>query len=352
MQRWKLLLLELPLVFVLYLVFLVPLYVFTAFFSFDSVLESAGILFILYIFSFLFQHFANNKYSFYIYEFFSWLFGFASLVFIPACAILAVSWFFSWSAHTTAIVSLIAYVLLGLASIYSSVRTKIVRYTLHSDKVTRPYKIVQLSDLHIYGHTAKKQFDSIYDKALELKPDVITITGDLCDNPGVGPLDFLKRSYPVPTLCTLGNHDLYVGKAKVVERVSRSSMRLLSSSSQIIGELFFAGFDDSSKKGHLKQEISKINWDPHKYTVILYHRPWDMEYVGFADLMLTGHTHAGQIWPFWFFVRLQFDYVWGLFELGNLRLYNSSGSSTWGMPFRFGSRNEIVEFVIEPLPVK
>ena len=60
----------------------------------------------------------------------------------------------------------------------------------------------------------------------------------------------------------------------------------------------------------------------------------------------NGHTHKGQIFPFNFFVRLQFKHVYGLFQKFNSKLYVSSGCGCWGPKMRLGSRNEIVEILI------
>ena len=86
------------------------------------------------------------------------------------------------------------------------------------------------------------------------------------------------------------------------------------------------------------------------YNLVIIHKPSIWEKVSQnVDLMLSGHTHKGQIFPFNFFVRLKFKNVYGLFEDGSNRLYVSSGSGTWGPRMRLGTQNEILKISIEPI---
>ena len=58
--------------------------------------------------------------------------------------------------------------------------------------------------------------------------------------------------------------------------------------------------------------------------------------------MICGHTHNGQIFPFNYFVRLQFKYTFGLYSSSNSNLYVSSGAGCWGPRMRLATSNEIV----------
>jgi len=60
------------------------------------------------------------------------------------------------------------------------------------------------------------------------------------------------------------------------------------------------------------------------------------------DLMLSGHNHNGQIWPFNFLVRLTNPYLYGHFKSGRANLFVTSGTFFWGPPLRFLTNNEIV----------
>ncbi|NES53014.1 hypothetical protein G3565_32125, partial [Escherichia coli] len=61
------------------------------------------------------------------------------------------------------------------------------------------------------------------------------------------------------------------------------------------------------------------------------------------DLVLSGHTHGGQIFPFMFLVKLQQGFVHGLYDLGEkTKLYVSSGAGFWGPSLRVFAPSEIV----------
>ena len=64
------------------------------------------------------------------------------------------------------------------------------------------------------------------------------------------------------------------------------------------------------------------------------------------DLMLSGHTHNGQIFPFNLLVKIKFPNIYGLYKKDNSNLYVSSGVGCWGPKIRIGSNNEIIDITI------
>jgi predicted MPP superfamily phosphohydrolase len=61
-----------------------------------------------------------------------------------------------------------------------------------------------------------------------------------------------------------------------------------------------------------------------------------------ADLIVSGHTHGGQIWPFSILTKLVFTYHHGLYKLERGYILTTSGIGTWGPPMRLGAPPEIV----------
>jgi predicted MPP superfamily phosphohydrolase len=83
-------------------------------------------------------------------------------------------------------------------------------------------------------------------------------------------------------------------------------------------------------------------------TILLAHQPKYIEELeDYApELILSGHTHGGQIWPFEYLVRLQQPYVKGLHKLSNgSHIYVNSGIGFWGPPMRLDSQAEIAYIV-------
>ncbi|MBT7370546.1 MAG: metallophosphoesterase, partial [Gammaproteobacteria bacterium] len=99
----------------------------------------------------------------------------------------------------------------------------------------------------------------------------------------------------------------------------------------------------------VERVLDRMTLDDESFVVLMYHRPHGFEAAARKgiDLMLSGHTHNGQIFPFHLVVKSAFDRVAGLYELGQSRLYVSQGTGTWGPVMRVGTRAEITLFEYE-----
>ena len=87
------------------------------------------------------------------------------------------------------------------------------------------------------------------------------------------------------------------------------------------------------------------------FTVLLYHQPdiWDAAKRHGIELMLSGHTHKGQIWPFGLLVRTRYAHVAGHFQASLSHLFVSQGTGTWGPHMRFGTRCEMTVIDLQSL---
>jgi predicted MPP superfamily phosphohydrolase len=98
---------------------------------------------------------------------------------------------------------------------------------------------------------------------------------------------------------------------------------------------------DSINKGF---DFDKI--DSNKVSILMYHVPigWDMFKSKGIDLMVSGHTHGGQFFPFNFVVKRLFPYLRGLYEDDGSFLYVSDGIGTLSPPMRLGTNAEMTVF--------
>jgi predicted MPP superfamily phosphohydrolase len=78
--------------------------------------------------------------------------------------------------------------------------------------------------------------------------------------------------------------------------------------------------------------------------VLLHHQPTVFEKAAAlgVDLMLSGHTHHGQLWPLAQISRLFYSFQNGSYRIGAGQLWVTSGAGTWGPPMRLGAPPEIV----------
>lgn len=241
------------------------------------------------------------------------------------------------------------FIILGvlIISIYAIVNAlfmtiKIIDF--ETDKLFENVKIVQLSDLHI-GSTHKKNFlKKIVEKTNRLEPDIVLITGDLIDGPHKyenGEFNELNN-IKAPIYYTIGNHEYHAGLDKVYELLKETKIKILRNESVSVQGIQIIGIDDSEDRHQVNKQLKKISIDKSKFVILMYHRPTGFKSASKdIDLMLTGHTHAGQIYPFNLITKIFVRPVKGLHKHNSAYLYVNPGTGWWGPPMRLGSRNEI-----------
>ncbi len=232
------------------------------------------------------------------------------------------------------------------------------------------FRIVQLTDVHIGPTLDGNWLTEVVARVNSLAADVVVITGDLIDGsvaqlgPHVAPLRELKARHGV--YFVTGNHEYYSGVDSWLAELRRLGIQVLrnervtlhpqpvagSGASELGIDL--VGVDDYHAAvfpGH-GPDLPKalLGRDPKRVAVLLAHQPaaiTEAAQLG-VDLQLSGHTHAGQLWPWGYFVRLQQPYVYGLHRHGDAQIYVSAGTGYWGPPMRLASESEITEVILHP----
>ena len=103
--------------------------------------------------------------------------------------------------------------------------------------------------------------------------------------------------------------------------------------------------------GHHLPDIPKaLEGKKESPTVMLAHQPKHLELIsGGVDLVLSGHTHGGQIYPFGLLAQLQQPYISGLHQhTEDMQIYVNKGTGFWGPPMRLGASSEITNITIKP----
>lgn len=228
---------------------------------------------------------------------------------------------------------------------------KISHIEFYSQKLDKDMRIVHLSDFHI-GPIHKTRFlEKIVYQTNKLKPDIVIITGDLVDGRYKYRSDAFKalKDINAKTFFVMGNHDFYAGTAYVEALLRQYPIRILRNESIVYNGIQIIGLDDSEDKDRIGYELQHMHIMHEKFSILLYHRPDGFKHAVHKriDLMLSGHTHAGQLFPFNIFTFLANGYLQGYYHEGSTHLYVSAGVGTWGPPMRTGSRSEIVEILIK-----
>ncbi len=231
------------------------------------------------------------------------------------------------------------------ASIYAVINAGAIHVTCLDIEAPVDMNIVQLSDLHL-GSAGGDFLRQIVRKTNRLNPDTVLITGDLIDPHSklipqtLAPLNQLNaRAFFVT-----GNHERYVGVEKVMALLKTTKIIPLRNEVVDFNGIQIIGIDDSSSKNHVADKLQKLKISTAAFKILMYHRPEELEVASNAgiNLMLSGHTHNGQIFPFNYVIHLLYKRTKGSFKYENCRLYVSSGTGTWGPPMRLGSKSEIV----------
>jgi len=238
----------------------------------------------------------------------------------------------------------------ALFGILNALTPSVRRVQLSSHKLDRTLRFVQLSDVHI-GSRSVAFLEKVMFRVNRLQPDFVCITGDFIDAPGVteNQLRSLK-SVVGPIYFSIGNHEKYEDLPTIEKVLSNLGLHVLRNRTLHKNGVQFIGIDDMDDALQVSRELSKMEVDDDCYSILLYHRPRGLEAAAAAgvDLMLSGHTHGGQIIPFNLVVNRVFEQFRGLYRSGDSQLYVSTGTGTWGPVMRLGTRSEITLFEVEP----
>jgi len=220
---------------------------------------------------------------------------------------------------------------------------------LHQD--LEGLRIVQLSDLHVGRNIRRAYVERTVERALNLAPDLVALTGDVVDGPvnrlapHVAPLAALVEGGHA--FFVLGNHDCYSGAPAWIAHFRAMGMRVLLNDHDLLRKgaatVVIGGVVDPAYRVR-QPEISLADAPRADFRLLLAHNP-KLAPLGVRagfDLQLSGHTHAGQFFPWTLAVHLvHAPHVSGLSREGRMWVYVSAGTGTWGPPVRFGTSPEI-----------
>jgi predicted MPP superfamily phosphohydrolase len=282
---------------------------------------------------------------------------------IAADVLTAGGWLFPRLAPAVRETAVIAALLLSAAGWVQGMRPPVVteyEVRLAGLPVERDGMVlVAISDIHLGSLIGEAWMKRLIDRVSGLKPDAIVIVGDLVDSE-VGALEPL-----LPVLRTLrapfgvwavtGNHEYYAGLDRSVALFEAAGFRVLRDRSVGIAPgLMIAGVDDLGARrqfGRNDRAMERAMANrPAGAVILLSHSPLQAGTAASlgAGLMLSGHTHNGQIWPFNYLVRLTNPLVGGRYEVGGMTVIVGRGAGTWGPRMRLWQPGEILRITLRP----
>jgi uncharacterized protein len=217
--------------------------------------------------------------------------------------------------------------------------------------------IVMASDLHMGVIINRSRVDRIVNMINSLKPDLVLFPGDMVDE-DIYPL--VKRNVGESinriesrygTYAVTGNHE-YIGgvEASSAYLIDHGVFMLRDKSVKIADSFYIVGREDLAARrfaGYERKDLAEImaGIDTSLPVIVMDHQPYQLQEAvdNGVDLLLSGHTHRGQLWPFNHVVNAIFELAWGYRRISDTHIYVSNGVGTWGPPVRIGNRPEIVQ---------
>ncbi|WP_404422034.1 metallophosphoesterase [Nibricoccus sp. IMCC34717] len=216
------------------------------------------------------------------------------------------------------------------------------------------FKLAVVSDLHLGSMLGPDWLTPIVDQILAQKPDAVAIVGDLVDRDAsaVEPMvpQLARLRAPAGVFAVIGNHEYYAGDRRSETVLEKAGYRVLRNQNVAVAPgLVIAGIDDLTVAGRGGQAAlplleKALAQRPPGAVILLSHTPTAFaEAAGLgAGLMLSGHTHDGQIWPFRYLVMTRYPHTYGFRQFGTLQSFVTRGVGTWGPRMRLWARGEIV----------
>ncbi len=213
-------------------------------------------------------------------------------------------------------VSIAAVGTFGYARFFEAERLQVSHHTVPlAGGARRPLKLLHLSDLHASGVVGLDYIESAIDRALAWRPEVICVTGDFITQRFEHAADYArilkKLSEAAPCFATLGNHDGGVwagehgGHADIrwisdVLRDSKITLLHNAAARWSAGEwtLQFVGVGDTWAENFEPERAFRAATDGDDHsTILLSHNPDTKDALAAHrwNLMLSGHTHGGQL---------------------------------------------------------
>lgn len=270
----------------------------------------------------------------------------------------------AWVFPGAALAAAVLYLGYGWYSAHHVVET---RYTIETDKVAGRLRLVLLADSHVGATFDSDGFEAQMERISALSPDAVLLAGDFVDDDtskdnmtaSARALGALKTKYGV--YYVYGNHDKgyrppsyrgYSGEDLAAELVKNGVHVLEDETVLVDGRFYIAGRADlSEEERYGKKRAAAADLlagkDPSKLTILMDHQPRD--YAGEAgtgaDLVVSGHTHGGQIIPLTWLMERGVggnDKTYGHERRNGTDFIVTSGISDWAIKFKTGCKAEYV----------
>lgn len=218
------------------------------------------------------------------------------------------------------------------------------------------FSMAQISDLHVGPNIGKEYVENVVGLTNRLKPDLIAVTGDMVDGfpealaEAIAPLANLEAVHGV--FYVTGNHEYYWNGPAWIEQARKLNFTPLINENRILtvnsAKFLIGGVPDKQAPRFYQDHepnyvLAGQHSDSVDFKLLLAHRPdvYQQAHEQNFNLVLAGHTHAGQFFPWSLIVSLAYKFYKGLNRFQNLWVYVNAGTGYWGPMNRFSIPSEI-----------
>ncbi len=258
-----------------------------------------------------------------------------------------------WSGAAVLTLALIAT---GVGALWAN-SFRVVETEIRLRGLKSEVSVMHISDIHLGHHRGRAYLAKVVEETNRREPDLVLLNGDLVDSNAalasdvLAPLSDLKA----PAYFVGGNHEKMVDTQRALELIVRQGVRVMHNQVvethglQLVG-LDYMNADEDTFDMHpsddtrtIKSVLPSLPLKTELPSVLMHHSPVGTKYVATAgiDLMVSGHTHAGQVFPASLFAALIFPFDRGLHEQGGTKVFVSQGAGTFLARVRLGTSNEL-----------
>jgi predicted MPP superfamily phosphohydrolase len=257
-----------------------------------------------------------------------------------------------------------AGVLLTSFSLYQGLRApRIVEYEVAMKDLPAALDgtvLVAITDIHLGAQRRSEWMERRVEQINALNPAAVVMVGDMVEDEPLGeaelPAVLRRLNAPMGVWAVTGNHEFYGNLEGTIAEFEAGGVRFLRDAKvELAPGLVLAGIDDIGRAMRRGVDYTNglnevLDGGPQGATILLSHIPAapiiEQSARQGVDLMLSGHTHAGQIWPFSYLVKRQFPPLVGEHAIGDMTLIISRGAGSWGPRMRLWQPGEILKLTL------
>ena len=262
--------------------------------------------------------------------------------------------FRGWAIVAAVLLSLIAFVQGHRAPVIEKYEVSLPKLRPELDGTV----VVVASDFHLGTLLQSDWLEARIQQMEAEHPDMIVLAGDIVEGEDPSEAELLSSLQtlhaPLGVWGVTGNHEFDEENENQPNVLEKGGVQVLHDRwAEVRPGLIVAGVDDLTsryRQRHTGNSIEKaLQARPaNAATILVSHTPWSVEMAAQAgvSLMLSGHTHEGQIWPFNYVVGFTHRFLSGIYQVNGMTIVVCRGTGTWGPRMRLWRRGEIARITL------